>query len=152
LTRQVVFNAATVAPRRGRALAKFWPWLLPLALAACEPAGAPTDIGICWRTIGAPSPKPRFAIVANDVGNLDDCAALLEAYHLQGAKTSNGAYQGYFILLDDRAVASSTRVDGFRYPIFQPSQRREIDADLIHLIKERGGHPPSPSDIAVERR
>jgi hypothetical protein len=121
-------------------------------LAACEPAGAPTNIGACWRTVGGAATKPRFAVVANDVASLDDCAALLEAYHLQGARTSNGAYQGYFIFVDASEVASSTRVDGFRYPIFQPSQRGEIDGDLRRLIKERAGKPLTTSDVAVERQ
>jgi len=122
------------------------------ALAACEPAAAPTNIGVCWRTVGDAASKPRFAVVANGVTSLDDCAALLEAYHLQGARTSNGAYQGYFIFVDDAEVASSTQANGFRYPIFQPSQRGEIDGDLRRLIKERAGKPLSTSDVAVERQ
>ena len=135
-----------------RKLARLGALLLFGALAGCENSGAPTDLGVCWRAARAPSAKPRFDIVANDVESLDDCAALLEAYHLQGAKTANGAYQGYFIFIDDRQVASSTRADGFRYPIFQPAQRREIDADLLHLIKEHKGQAPAAKDIAVERR
>jgi hypothetical protein len=96
--------------------------------------------------------KPRFTVVAKGVASLDDCAALLEAYHLQGSRTSNGAYQGYFIFIDDNEVASSTRADGFRYPIFQPSQRGEIDDDLRRLIKARAGRPLTTSDVAVERQ
>jgi hypothetical protein len=122
------------------------------ATASCDPQGAPTSIGACWRAAGGAPSKPRFAIVANDVASLDDCAAMLEAYHLQGARTSNGAYQGYFIFVDDDEVSSSTRVDGFRYPVFQPSQRREIDGDLRRLIKERAGKPLTTSDVAVERQ
>ena len=135
-----------------RKWARLGPLLLLAALAGCEKSGAPTDLGACWRTARTPSVKLKFEIVANDVESLDDCAALLESYHLQGAKTANGAYQGYFIFIDDRQVASSTRADGFRYPIFQPAQRREIDADLLQLIKEHKGHAPAAKDIAVERR
>jgi hypothetical protein len=152
LTPQDVFNAARNVTRRGRRLARAWPCVVMCALAACEPAAAPTNIGVCWRTTGAGASKPRFEVVANDVDSLDDCAALLEAYHLQGARTSNGAYQGYFIFVDDREVASSNRADGFRYPIFQPSQRAEIDGDLRRLIKERAGKPLTTSDVAVERQ
>ncbi len=90
--------------------------------------------------------------MASGVSSLDDCAALLEAYHLQGARIANGAFQGYFIFVDDRQVASSTSVDGFRYPIFQPSQRGEIDGDLRRLIKERAGKPLTTADVAVERQ
>ncbi len=94
-------------------------------------ASAPTNIGVCWRTVDRGGGEAEVSRSwPTDVASLDDCAALLETYHLQGARTSNGAFQGYFIFVDDREVASSTQADGFRYPIFQPSQRREIDGDL----------------------
>lgn len=63
-----------------------------------------------------------------------------------------GAFQGYFIFVDDRLVTSAPSQNGFRYPIFQPSQRREIDADLRRLIKDRGGALPQAGDISVERK
>jgi hypothetical protein len=138
--------------RYSRDLVRLWPLTLSLALFACDPPGAPTDRSVCWRTTGQSSGAPGFTAVSRDVTSLDDCAALLETYHLRGAKTANGAYQGYFIFVDDRQVSSSTRQDGFRYPIFQPSQRKEIDTDLRALIKEHGGEAPKPGDIAVERR
>lgn len=151
LTPQDVFIAAWNVTRRGR-WARAWFLVAFCALAACEREPAPTNIGVCWRTAGGTASKPRFAVVARDVASLDDCAALLEAYHLQGVRTSNGAYQGYFIFVDDREVASATQVDGFRYPIFQPSQRGEIDGDLRQLIKDHVGKSLKPSDVAVERR
>ena len=138
--------------RSFRLLRRFWPLALPLALMGCDPPGAPTERGVCWRTMSKPSQPPKFAPISDAVTSLDDCAALLETYHLQGAQTSNGAYQGYFIFIDNHQVSSSSRVNGFRYPIFQPSQRREIDKDLLALIKERGGKAPAPGDIAVERK
>ena len=148
LTLQDVFNAAWNVTRRRR----LWPCLLFWGLAACGQADAPSNIGVCWRTAdGAPS-RPKFEVVAKNVASLDDCAALLEAYHLQGARTSNGAFQGYFIFVDDSEVASATQADGFHYPIFQPSQRSEIDGDLRRLIKERAGQPLKPDDVAVERQ
>jgi len=127
------------------------------ALAACQGPGAPADPGVCWRAAASTSPgardgRPAFAVVARDVASLDDCAAELEAIHLQGAPRADGAFQGYFIFIDARQVASSTGLTGFRYPIFQPAQRREIDADLRELIKARNGRLPSASDIAVERK
>jgi hypothetical protein len=152
LTPQDVFNAAGIVTRRGRRLARLGPWAALCALAACEPAGAPTNVGVCWRAVGGAAATPRFAVVADGVGSLDDCAALLETYHLQGARTSNGAFQGYFIFVDDREVASSTQANGFHYPIFQPSQRGEIDGDLRRLIQERAGRPLTTGDVAVERR
>jgi hypothetical protein len=152
LTVQDVFNAARNVTRRGRCWTCAWPCLVFCILVACQPNGAPGNTGVCWRAVGGASTKLRYVVVANDVASLDDCAALLETYHLQGARISNGAYQGYFIFVDDREVASSTETDGFRYPIFQPSQRGEIDGDLRRLIRERAGKPLTPRDVAVERQ
>jgi hypothetical protein len=123
-----------------------------LALAGCDGPGAPADPGVCWRAGPGPGGHPAFAVVARDVASLDDCAAELEAIHLQGAPRADGAFQGYFIFIDAREVASSTGLTSFRYPIFQPAQRREIDADLRDLIKERNGRLPTAADIAVERK
>ena len=123
-----------------------------LAPVACGGAGAPTAPGVCWRSLSAPPAPPRFVALAANVATLDDCAAQLEAIHLLGGRAVDGAFQGYFIFADARAVSSSTGRTGFRYPVFQPSQRREIDADLRGLIEDRGGRLPSAGDIAVLRR
>ena len=122
------------------------------ALAACAGRGAPTDRGVCWRTDSRPGGRAAFTVVARDVSSLDDCAAELEAIHLQGAPRADGAFQGYFIFVDARQIASSNGLNGFRYPIFQPAQRREIDGDLRDLIKARDGQLPAAGDIGVQRR
>ncbi|MGI9169629.1 MAG: hypothetical protein ACR2FH_05535 [Caulobacteraceae bacterium] len=109
---------------------------------------APSDRGVCWRDYG----RRGFVIVARDVASLDDCAAELEAIHLIGQPRVTGAFQGYYILIDERQIASASRLGGFGYPIFQPAQRREIDADLRALIAERKGALPAAADIAVRRR
>jgi len=91
-------------------------------------------------------------VLSRRISSLDNCAAQLEALHVEGAARADGAYQGYYIFVDKAQISSSTGLKTFRYPIFQPSQRREIDADLRSLIKERDGKLPSAGDIAVERR
>ena len=105
----------------------------------------------CWRGAGS-TENPRFSPLASNVGSLDDCAAQLEALHLEGAAEVLGAFQGYFIFVDNRQVSSATAVDGFRYPIFQPGQRKEIDADLRGLIRDRNGRPPDAGEISVQHR
>ena len=122
-----------------------------LALTGRGGPAAPTARGVCWRAGGARG-GPAFVIVAREVATLDDCAAVLEAIHVQGARRADGAFQGYFIFIDAGEIASSTGLRGFRYPIFQPAQRREVDADLRDLIKERNGRLPTAGDIAVERK
>ena len=126
--------------------------LAALGPSACGTPGAPADPGVCWRATAARNGRPAFAVLARNVATLDDCAAELEALHLMGAREVRGAFQGYFIHIDARQVASSTQPDGFGYPIFQPGQRKEIDADLTALIKARAGKPPSAGDISVERK
>lgn len=121
-------------------------------LGACDGPGAPATPGVCWRDAAAPGAAPRFVILARDVATLDDCAAQLEAIHLTSGRDVAGAFQGYFIAADARQVSSSASLHGFRYPVFQPSQRREIDDDLRGLIKDRNGRAPSAGDIAVLRR
>ena len=123
-----------------------------IALAGCEGRDAPTDIGVCWRVAAIKGAAPRFAPLNTDVASLDDCAAQLEALHIQGAKTVLGAYQGFFIFVDETEVTSSPHLHSFRYPIFQPSQRKVIDADLRSLIKDRDGKLTSTGDISVGRK
>ncbi len=138
-----------VGARFGQALAFA---LCAIALGACDDLVAPGQRGVCWRLVGAPAQKPQFQAIASGVWSLDDCAAELEAFHLQGALRVEGAFQGYFIFVDDKLVTSAPSQNGFRYPIFQPSQRREIDADLRRLIQDRGGALPQAGDISVERK
>ena len=126
--------------------------VLALMLAGCGEVQAPTATGVCWRMISPPTAPARFQAISSGVATLDDCAAQLEAFHLEGQPTVAGAFQGYFIFIDPRIVASAPSLNGFRYPIFQPSQRREIDADLRGLIQDRNGAVPSAGDIDVERR
>jgi hypothetical protein len=137
------------ARRFNRALAVA---ICAMALGACDELAAPTQRGVCWRLSEATAQKSSFQRVSSHVWSLDDCAAQLEAFHLQGAPRVEGAFQGYFIFVDDRLVTSAPSQNGFRYPIFQPSQRREIDADLRRLIKDRGGALPQAGDISVERK
>ncbi|HZL00792.1 MAG TPA: hypothetical protein VFC47_12940 [Caulobacteraceae bacterium] len=126
--------------------------LLCAFLTGCEGAGAPTDPGVCWRAAGGEAGHPGFVAISRDAGSLDDCAAELEAIHLQGRPSADGAFQGYFIFVNAREISSSTGLTTFRYPVFQPSQRKEIDADLRALIKDRNGAAPTAGDISVERK
>ena len=108
--------------------------------------------GVCWRAVPGAGGGSGFVVLSRHISSLDNCAAQLEALHVEGAARADGAFQGYYIFVDDAQISSSTGLKTFRYPIFQPSQRQEIDADLRGLIKERDGKPPAASDIAVERR
>jgi hypothetical protein len=122
-----------------------------LLAAGCSSAHAPPDPGVCWRAsqIGG---AVHFALLARGVDTLESCALLLEGLRLQGARISDGAYQGYFIFVDDTAISSARSPEGLRYPIFQPPQRADLDRDLRRLMNERGGRLPDPSTLTVERK
>jgi hypothetical protein len=122
--------------------------LAALALTACAGPAAPEDAGVCFRVDGAPA---KFTALAHGVENLESCAVLLEGLKLQGHPTPTGAFQGYFIFVDDDAIRSAPSLHGMRYPIFQPPQRAAIDRDLQRMMKERGGQLPEASDLSIER-
>ncbi|MHB8530469.1 MAG: hypothetical protein ACYC8V_13300 [Caulobacteraceae bacterium] len=128
------------------------PMLGALALWACEEAAAPSAPGVCWRAPSRAAGPRRFEVLARNVDTLEDCAAELEAVHLQQGVDVQGAFQGVFIFIDARKVGSAARAGDFAYPIFQPGQRVEIDSDLKRLIRDRNGALPSAADIAVERK
>lgn len=122
-----------------------------VSLQACDPPGAPAQAGVCWRSATASQRSPAFSVLAVNIANLDDCAAQLEVLHLRGAARVEGAFQGYFIFVNEREVSSSISPTGFHYPIFQPAQRKEIDADLRGLIAAGNGKAPAVAAIAVQR-
>jgi hypothetical protein len=126
--------------------------LIALSLAACAGREAPEDVGVCWRAHAGAGGAFSFTPLARNVANLETCAVLLEGLRLQGQADTDGAFQGYFIFVDEAAMSSARHVHGFRYPIFQPPQRAEVDRDLRRLMRERGGRMPDASELALERR
>ena len=105
-----------------------------LTLAACDRAEAPQADGVCWRMDRIGGQSPKYSELAHGIANLENCAVLLEAMRLQGRANADGAYQGYFIFVDEVGVSSAKHLDSFRYPIFQPPQRAEVDRELQHLM------------------
>jgi len=142
-------NAHLIARRRGPGV--FLVIACFATLTGCDGPTAPSTRGVCWRADAVGQGGLRFDAIARHVESLDDCAAELEALHLQGEARLEGAFQGYFIFIDAAEVTSAPSADGFRYPIFQPTQRRAIDAELQAMIRERNGKPPSAADFSVER-
>ena len=122
------------------------------ALAACDQLEAPQADGVCWRMDRVPGQRPKFTELARGIANLDNCAVLLEALRLQGQASADGAFQGYFIFVDANGVTSAKHPDGFRYPIFQPPQRMEVDRELQRLMKARGGRLPDAAELSLERK
>jgi hypothetical protein len=137
------------AARPHGAGAGVFPWILlgaALGLQGCDSSpGAPTNVGYCWRLSGASS-SPGFTPVSNGVGNLESCAAHLEALSLREKRpTLTGAFQGQYIFITPQMVQSSMRLDGARYRLFDASTRGKIDADLRWMLEdERHGSDFAP--------
>jgi len=127
------------------------PLLTILVLAACRGPAAPDDPGVCFRVDTARG-RTAFTQLAHGVETLETCAVLLEGLKLQGHSAPTGAYQGYFIFVDDEAIRSSPSLHGMRYPVFQPPQRATIDRDLLRMMKSRGGQLPDAADLSIERK
>ncbi len=112
---------------------------------------APADSGVCWRAPGLEAKAAALRPIERHVASLENCAAALEAFRLIDRRPALGAFQGYFIFVDARQIASATSRRGFRYPVFQPAQRRAVDDGLADLIAKRGGALPAAGDMVVER-
>jgi hypothetical protein len=126
--------------------------LLAVALTGCNGPPAPQAPGVCWQAHQDSAGKVAFSPLAHDIGTLEACAVLLEAGRLQGHTEADGAYQGYFIFVGERAMTSALHTGGIRYPIFQPPQRMAIDRDLRRMMAERGGRMPDPAQISLEHQ
>jgi hypothetical protein len=94
-----------------------------LALCACKPAiEPPAQAGLCSHLAAIENGKPRFNTVAQNVPDLEHCAAHLEAMRQRfislGSNNTSivGAYQSQFLFLDDTGVSTAQTYDGARYP------------------------------------
>jgi len=92
-------------------------------LAACtKHLEAPTDIGVCYAMNLDKEGKPHFNTVAENMPNMENCAAQLEGMRLRfvrmGAplKEITGSYQGSFIFIRPEGVFTAQYYEGVQYP------------------------------------
>ena len=97
--------------------------LLALPVGACakrlEP---PTDLGVCYALSFDKNGEPQFNPVAENMPNMENCAAQLEGMRLRftrmGAlmKEVTGTYQGTFIFVKPEGIFVSRTYEGAQYP------------------------------------
>jgi len=94
-----------------------------LVLAGCDrPPDAPTDRGVCWHAATTRDGKIKFNKLAENVPDMEHCAAQLEAMRLRfiglGSTTTEiaGVYQGNWLFLQREGVFTAQTMDGNRYP------------------------------------
>lgn len=82
---------------------------------------APTANGVCWHMNLKPDGEAQFNKVADNVPNIEQCAAALERMRLSflrmggNQRELTGAYQGNFIFLKREGIYSARRYDGVQY-------------------------------------
>lgn len=115
-------------------------WLLlgtAILLAGCEqPVLAPDEPGICWRMIERRGREPDFRPMANDVPDIENCAARVEALRLIQGEAAAGAYQGRFIFATDAELSVAATYKGKAYRLFRPEERRRIAEGVQVLVRQ----------------
>ncbi len=110
---------------------------LSLAGLAFRQSTAPFEPGACWRMFRESGEAPRFVRIANDARNMETCAARLEAVRLMGTPEVEGAYQGFFIFVDEREIVTSRSLHEKRFPVLDVEGRRRIDDAILMLIRAK---------------
>lgn len=94
-----------------------------VGLASCgePPIRPPTNVGICWHAIPQDDGTIKFNQLAQNVPNLETCAATLEGMRLRFARLGSrdremtGAYQGNFVFLQAEGVFVASDLTKARY-------------------------------------
>lgn len=108
---------------------------LVLGSAACSPvAGTASAVDVCWRVSDPEGGAARNEAVAVDIPNLETCAARLEAVRMMEGRPVTGLYNGHFIFVTEASVLSAQTLDGTRFRVFEPEDRKEIQAGIQALL------------------
>jgi len=102
--------------------------LLPALAAALVFAGCakklepPFDRGVCYALAFDKQNKPKFNVVAENIPNMENCAAQLEGMRLRFAHLGlrndyvTGSYQGTFIFIKPEGVFTAQSYEGVQFP------------------------------------
>jgi len=83
---------------------------------------APTDRGVCYALNFDKDGNPKFNAVAENMPNMENCAAQLEGMRLRfvrmGAALTEvtGSYQGQFIFIKPQGIFTAQYYEGVQYP------------------------------------
>jgi hypothetical protein len=94
-----------------------------LALAGCaKKLEPPFDRGVCYALNFDKQNQPKFNVVAENIPNMENCAAQLEGMRLRFAHLGlrndyvTGTYQGTFIFIKPEGVFTSQSYEGPQFP------------------------------------
>lgn len=92
------------------------------ALSGCDKRlEPPLDRGVCYHVAFDEDGEARFNVVAQNMPNIENCAAQLEGMRLRFARMGSyqsylvGSYQGSFIFIQREGVFVSKTFEGNRY-------------------------------------
>jgi hypothetical protein len=83
---------------------------------------APTDVGVCYAMSMDKDGKPQFNPVAENMPNMENCAAQLEGMRLRFARMGalmhevTGTYQGTWIFVRQEGIFTSKTYEGVQFP------------------------------------
>ncbi len=111
---------------------------LGLGAAACSQAVvAPPASDVCAIVPDADDGPASYRPIEHDVLNLETCAARLEAIRMIEGQHVTGIYNGHFIFVTEADILSAQTLDGSRFRVFEPKDRKTIQDGIQVLIDGR---------------
>jgi hypothetical protein len=93
-----------------------------------------------------PAPAPAACLIAGPGGlrpldyvdSLENCGVKLEAVYLEDGQPVTGGYSGMRLFVDDQGI-DVAQLDGPRQRLVAGWMRRQIDDELLRLMRKRDG-------------
>ncbi len=96
--------------------------------------------------IPRPAPPPAACLISGPQGfrpldyvdSLENCGVQLEAVYLEDGQPVSGGYNGMRLYVDDQGI-DDAQSSGPRQTLIAPWMRRQIDDELLRLMRKRDG-------------
>jgi hypothetical protein len=96
--------------------------------------------------IPRPAPPPAACLISGPQGfkpldyvdSLENCGVKLEAVYLEDGQPVSGGYNGMRLYADSQGI-DDAQSDGPRQTLIAPWMRRQIDDELLRLMRKRDG-------------
>jgi hypothetical protein len=111
---------------------------------------APLEPGLCSTVTTDAQGRSVFNPIAVDVENLETCGARLEAVRILTSQPVFGAYQGVYVVVDERAISVGTTLEGPHRELISRGDRSRIDAAIHELIRRRAQEQRRDQNIRIE--
>jgi hypothetical protein len=123
---------------------------LTLVSAFPSPPRALLEPGLCSTVTTDANGRSVFNPIAEDVENLETCGARLEAVRILTSQPVFGAYQGVYVVVDDRTISVGATLEGPHRQLISRGDRSRIDAAIRELIRRRAQERRRDQNAGVE--